>query len=358
MTGELTTALLNDLRILIEDSRQRAAVAVNSELVWLYWTVGQRIRTDVLRAERAEYGEQIVATVAAGLTAEYGRSFNRRNIYHMVRFAEVFPDEKIVYALRTQLTWTHLRALIAIEDPLARQFYTEMCRIERWSTRTLNARIQGMLFERTAIAKRPDAVITGDLEALQAEDRLTPDLIFRDPYLLDFLGLPSDFSEGELEAAILHDLETFLLELGTSFSFVARQMRMSIGPDDYYLDLLFFHRALRALVAVELKLGRFDARDKGQMELYLRWLDKHERRPGENPPLGLILCADKNEEQVELLELTEGHVRVASYLTELPPRQLLERKLLESIERARARALALPAEGRRDASLAPAARRG
>ncbi len=233
----------------------------------------------------------------------------------LIRFDEVFPDEEIVYALRTQLTWTHLRALIAIEDPLARRFYTEMCRIQRWSTRTLNARIQGMLFERTAIAKRPDAVITSDLKALQAEDRLTPALIFRDPYLLDFLGLPNDFSESELEAAILHDLETFLLELGTGFSFVARQMRMSIGPDDYCLDLLFFHRTLRALVAVELKLGRFDARDKGQMELYLRWLDKHERRPDENHPLGLILCADKNEEQVELLELTEGNVRVASYLT-------------------------------------------
>ena len=169
---------------------------------------------------------------------------------------------------------------------------------------------------------------------------MSPDLVFRDPYVLDFLGLPADFSEAELEAAILRELEAFLLELGQGFSFIARQKRMSIGADDYYLDLLFFHRPLRALVAIELKLGRFDARDKGQMELYLRWLDKHERQPNENPPLGLILCADKNEEQIELLELTEGSVRVASYLTELPPRELLERKLLESIEHARIRALA------------------
>jgi predicted nuclease of restriction endonuclease-like (RecB) superfamily len=178
--------------------------------------------------------------------------------------------------------------------------------------------------------------------AQRDEGRLTPDLVFRDPYVLDFLGLPTDFSEADLEAAILREIETFLLELGSGFTFVARQKRMSIGADDYYLDLLFFHRALRALVAIDLKLGRFDARDKGQMELYLRWLDRYERRPGENPPLGLILCADKNEEQIELLELSEGSIRVASYLTELPPRELLERKLLESIEHARARALNRP----------------
>lgn len=257
----------------------------------------------------------------------------------MARFAEVFPDAEIVHALRSQLSWTHFRELIAIDDPLKRQFYTELSRVERWSTRTLKSKMDGMLFERTAIAKRPDAVVEGTLEGLRDEDRMSPDLVFRDPYVLDFLGLPTDFSEAELEAAILRELEAFLLELGQGFSFIARQKRMSIGADDYYLDLLFFHR-LRALVAIELKFGRFDARDKGQMELYLRWLDKHERQPNENPPLGLILCADKNEEQIELLELTEGSVRVASYLTELPPRELLERKLLESIEHARARALA------------------
>lgn len=167
--------------------------------------------------------------------------------------------------------------------------------------------MDGMLFERTAIAKRPNAVVEGTLEALRDEDRMSPDLVFRDPYVLDFLGLPSDFSEAELEAAILRELEAFLLELGQGFSVIARPKRMSIGADDDYLDLLFFHRPLRALVAIELKLGRFDARDK---------------------------------EQIELLELPEGSVRVASYLTELPPRELLERKLLESIEHARTRAVA------------------
>ena len=337
MTDLPASSLLGDLRQLIEGSRRRVAVAANSELVLMYWQVGTRIRTDILNEERAEYGKQVVSSVARTLSGEYGRGFSRPNLYKMLRFAEVFPDEQIVSALGRQLTWTHLRELIAIDDPLKRQFYTEMCRIERWNTRMLRAKVGGMLFERTAIAKRPDVVITRDLDAMRDEDRLTPDLIFRDPYLLDFLGLPSDHSEAELEAAILRDLETFLLELGTGFSFVARQKRMQIGPDDYYLDLLFFHRPLRALVAIELKLDRFDARDMGQMELYMRWLNKFERQPDENPPLGLILCADKNQEQVELLELDEGRLRVASYLTELPPKELLERKLVDSIELAKAR---------------------
>lgn len=332
-----SAALVGELRGLIEQSRVAVARSVNSELVWLHWQVGHRLRQHVVGEGRAAYGEQIVAEVAAALSAEYGRGFSKRNLHHMLRFAEVFPDPPIVHALRAQFTWTHLREIIAIDDPLKRRFYVELCRLEGWSTRTLQEKIAGMLYERTAIAKRPEAVVQDALAALGDGGRMTPDLVFRDPYVLDFLGLPADHSELEMEAAILRELESVLLELGQGFSFIARQKRMSIGPDDYYLDLLFFHRPLRALVAVELKLGRFDARDKGQMELYLRWLDKHERQPHENPPLGLILCADKNEEQIELLQLTEGSIRVATYLTELPSRTLLEKKLTEAIAHARAR---------------------
>ena len=336
MSHEPRPELLSELRALIQGARQRAAVAVNSELVSVYWHIGRRIRTDLLDGTRAEYGAKLMTDLGRSLSAEFGRGFSRSNLHRMVQFAERFPDEKIVASLRRQLSWTHFRELIALDDPLKRMFYAELCRVERWSTRTLTAKVNGMLFERTAIAKRPDAVISQTLGELTEQDKITPDLVFRDPYLLDFLGLPADHSEGEIEAAILRQLESFLLELGSGFSFVARQKRMQIGPDDYYLDLLFFHRPLRALVAIELKLGRFDARDKGQMELYLRWLDKHERQADENPPLGLILCADKNEEQVELLELNEGSLRVASYLTELPPRELLEKKLLASIAQAKA----------------------
>ncbi|MDF1564586.1 MAG: PDDEXK nuclease domain-containing protein [Deltaproteobacteria bacterium] len=326
-----------ELRELIKASRQRVARMVNSELVLLYWEVGRRLRSEVVGEGRAEYGKEVVAAVSRTLSAEFGRGFRKRNLHYMMRFAEVFPDLEIVHALRAQLGWTHLRHIIALEDPLQRQFYAELCRLERWSTRMLQARIAGMLYERTAIARRPEAIVEEALEALRDEGRMSPDLVFRDPYVLDFLALPAEHGERELEAAILHDLERFLTELGEGFSFVARQKRISIGPDDYYLDLLFFHRPLRALVAIELKLGRFDARDKGQMELYLRWLDRHERGPDENPPLGLILCADRNQEQIELLELDRGTLRVASYLTQLPPRELLERQLARAIERARER---------------------
>ena len=164
---------------------------------------------------------------------------------------------------------------------------------------------------------------------------MTPDLVFRDPYLLDFLGLSDTYSERDLESAILKELERFLLELGTDFSFVARQKRITIDNEDYYLDLLFYHRGMRCLVAIELKLGKFQAADKGQMELYLRWLDKYEKREHEEMPLGLILCAEKSCEHVELLRLEESGMHVAEYLTDLPPRRLLEAKLREAIRMAR-----------------------
>lgn len=333
--------LLTDLCALIDAGRRRAAVAVNSELVQLYWHIGQRIRREVLADERAEYGARLVARLAERLEAEYGPGFSKRNLHYMVRAAEVFDADEIVHAARSQSSWTHIRELSAIDDALERRFYVEMCRVERWSTRTLREKVNGMLYARTALARQPEAIVSEALDGLQAEDRMTPDLVFRDPYVLDFLRLSGDYAEADLEAAILRHIEQVIMELGSGFTFVARQKRMPIGPVDYDLDLLFFHRRLRALVAAELKIGRFDARDKGQLELYLRWLDKHERQPGENPPLGLILCAEKNAEEIELLELHQGSIRVAEYLTELPPREVLERKLHTAIELARSRALAL-----------------
>ncbi len=211
-----------------------------------------------------------------------------------------------------------------------------MSRLERWSVRTLRARVRSMLYERTAISRKPEATIRSALETLREEDRLTPDLVFRDPYLLDFLGLADTYSERDLEAAILREPERFLLELGTDFTFVARQKRLTIGNEDFYLDLLFYHRGLRRLVAIELKLGRFEAAYKGQMELYLRWLDKYERHPDtEESPIALILCSTKDEEQIELLQLTEGQIRVAEYWTALPAPEVLKHKLHEAVRRAR-----------------------
>lgn len=329
-----TEALLSDIRSLTEAARMRVSTTANVEMVLLYWHIGDRIRKDILGMERADYGKQIVQTLSGKLILEYGRGFTRTNLFNMIRFAEVFPDREIVHALSGQLSWTHFREIIYLED-LKRDFYAEMCRIERWSTRTLHAKIQGMLYERTALSKKLEKLIQQELATLREEDRMTPDLVFRDPYFLDFLGLSDTYSERDLESAILRELERFLLEFGTDFTFVARQKRITVDSEDYYLDLLFYHRSMRRLVAIELKLGKFQAADKGQMELYLRWLDKYERREGEESPLGLILCAEKTAEHVELLQLETSGIRVAEYLTELPPRRVLEAKLHEAIRLAR-----------------------
>lgn len=330
-------SLVKDIRGLIEDARATVASTVNAALTMLYWRVGRRIHEEILKGDRAGYGDKIVHALSAQLRQEHGQGFTKRNLFNMIRFAQVFPDEAIVTALRTQLNWTHFRILIAIDDPLKRDFYAEICRLDRWSTRTLQARIDSMLFERTALSKKPEELIRLELDALRNDDRLTPDMVFRDPYFLDFLGLKDRYMEKDLEDAILRELERFLLELGGGFSFVARQKRIQVDSDDYYIDLLFFHRKLRRLVAVELKLGDFKPADKGQMELYLRWLDKYERQANEEQPIGLILCAGKKHETVALLELEKSSIRVAEYLTELPDREVLERELHKALVQARNR---------------------
>jgi len=258
-------------------------------------------------------------------------------LYILVRFAEVFPEEQIVSTLSRQLGWSHFVEIIPFKDELQREFYAEMCRVERWSVRTLRQKISGMLYERTALSKKPAELAKQELAALRQEDKLTPDLVFRDPYLLDFLGLKDTYSEKNLETAILREMEAFILELGVGFTFVERQKRITVGDDDFYLDLLFSHRKLHRLVAIELKLDKFKPAYKGQMDLYLRWLEKYEQQPGEFSPVGLILCASKSEEQVELLQLGKSGIRVAAYWTELPPRELLQKKLHEAVNLAGAR---------------------
>jgi predicted nuclease of restriction endonuclease-like (RecB) superfamily len=303
--------------------------------VALYWSIGKRIWKETLREKRAGYGEMIVSTLGRQLAAAFGPGFSDKNLRNMVRFARAFPERKIVYTLCRQLGWSHFRRIIYLEEPLRRDFYAEMCRLERWSVRTLDKKIAGMLFERTAISRKPEQLARREIQALRDDDRMTPDLVFRDPYVLDFLLLTDTYGEKDLEAAILRELERFLLELGVGFTFVGRQERITVDDVDYSIDLLFYHRDLRRLVVVELKLERLRPADKGQMELYLRWLERHERKPGEGSPVGLILCAGKSSEQVELLRLEESGIRVAEYLTELPARELLEKKLHEAIRLAR-----------------------
>lgn len=329
--------LLTELRKLILSVRSQVAQTINAGLTLLYWQVGDRIRREVLKEKRADYGLQIVPALGRQLEIEFGRGFSEKSLRHMIHFAEVFPDREIVSSLLRQLSWTHFLSIIYLKDPLQRDFYAEMCRIERWSTRTLQERIQSMLYERTALSRKPTQLIQQELKALREEDRLTPDLVFRDPYVLDFLGLKDTYSERDLENALLREIESFLLELGAGFAFVERQKRITLDGDDYYLDLLFYHRRLRRLVVIELKIGDFKPADVGQMELYLRWLDRHERQEGEGKPIGLILCAGKKRETVEVLELEPRGIHVAEYLTELPPRELLEQRLHEAVLRARKR---------------------
>lgn len=194
-----------------------------------------------------------------------------------------------------------------------------------------------MLYERTALAKQPEEVIRRDLELLRNERKMSPDIAFHDPYFLDFLGLEDDFSEKDLESAIVSELQKLITEMGNDFAFMARQKRISVDDEDYYIDLLFFNRRLRCMVAIDLKLSNFKAAYKGQMELYLRWLERNEMLEGENKPIGLILCAGKNEEHIELMHLHESNIRVADYITKLPDRKVLEQKLQQAVERAKMR---------------------
>ncbi|SMP87265.1 Predicted nuclease of restriction endonuclease-like (RecB) superfamily, DUF1016 family [Epsilonproteobacteria bacterium SCGC AD-308-E02] len=336
MKNELSIneSLVQELKNLIASTKEKVAASVNSSLTLMYWQIGFKIQKDILKNSRADYGEQIVHAVSTQLVKEFGSSFSKRNLFHMIKFYKVFSDEKIVYALSTQLTWTHIRSLIAIEDDLKRTFYIEMTKLDNWSTRTLNDRIDSMLYERTALSKKPDELISYEIEKLK-EGIVTPNMILKDPYVLDFLGLNDRYLEKDLEDAILRDIENFILELGNGFSFIARQKRIQIGEDDFYIDLLFYNRKLKRLIAVDLKLGKFKSEYKGQMELYLKWLEKHEKEEDENRPLGIILCADKNEEQIELLELEQSDIHVAKYLTVLPPKELFEHRLHQAIENAK-----------------------
>lgn len=333
---EADKAFVERVRSLIEAAKREVAVTVNSAMTQLYWEIGTYVNSYILENRRAEYGKQIVVSLSRQLQQEYGANFSEKNLRRMMQFADRFPNKEIVVSLIRQLTWTHIIALIPIEDELKRNFYVEMCRIEHWSVRTLRKKIDSMLYERTAISQKPEETTQRELSLLQKE-QLTPDIVFRDPYILDFLGLHDTYSEKDLEDAIVAELQQFICELGADFAFLSRQKRITIDNEDYYIDLLFFHRRLKCLVAIDLKLGAFKATYKGQMELYLNWLKKYEMVEGESQPIGLILWADKNEEHIELMHLEESNIRVAEYLTKLPDRNMLENKLQQAIEKAKYR---------------------
>jgi len=326
-----------EIKELIQTARKQTATAVNAELTILYWNIGKRISEEILNGKRAQYGKKIIEKLSIELTLAFGKGWSKRNLSQIIKFSELFPDIQIVQALTAQLSWTHFTALLLIGNHTKRDFYITMVMQERWSTRILNERINSQLFERTAISKKPESTIINELKNLSESGNINQDILFKDPYILDFLDLNDSYLEEDLEDAILRELQQFLLELGTGFTFIDRQFRIRIDNDDFYIDLLLYNRKLRRLVAIDLKIGNFKAEYKGQMELYLRWLAKYEQEEGEDSPLGIILCTGKKYEQIELLELDKSGIHVAEYLTTLPSKEILEEKLQQAIVNARTR---------------------
>ncbi|MFA9187840.1 PDDEXK nuclease domain-containing protein [Flavobacterium sp. FBOR7N2.3] len=324
--------LLNSIIGLIDQTRHVVAKTVNQELTLLYWNIGKTINDDILKNDRADYGKKLILNLSNALSNRYGSGFNKRNLHSFIKLNTIIQDITIVHTLCAQLSWSHIRNLIYIENPIKREFYIQMAVHERWSVRTLQERIDSMLFERTAISKKPELTIVNELKTLATEKKISPDLTFRDPYFLDFLGLHDSYSEKDLESAILAQLQYFITEMGSEFAFLARQKRITIDNEDFYIDLLFYHRGLKSLVAIDLKLGKFKANYKGQMELYLRWLERNEQKDGENKPIGLILCSEKSPEQINYLMLdNDEQIKVAEYLTLLPEKKLLLEKLEKAI---------------------------
>jgi len=318
--------LLDELRQIIDEGKQRAAVQVNSALTLTYWHIGKRINEDILQNQRAEYGKQIVSSLSTQLVQLYGKSFESRNLRRMMQFAEEFPEIEIVTSLMTQLSWTHFLQLFGLKLKESKLFYAKKIAEQNWSVRQTQKQIQRKAYERSEVANVKNELTEKELKHS-----------FKDPYFLDFLGLKEGYLENDLENAILKELEHFILELGKGFAFIERQKRMIIDGEDFYLDLLFYHRKLKCLVAIELKIGKFKAAYKGQMDLYLNWLNKNERQENEETPIGLILCAEAGSEQVQLLNMQKDGIMVAEYWTELPSKELLEQKLHNALIEARER---------------------
>ena len=327
--NENTDRLLFGIERLIEQTGKNVAVYLNTAISRLYWSIGNHIVTELQYETYSEYGQQILATLSQRLSEKFGKGYSYSALTRMIKVAETYPEEMFATVSQT-LSWSHLIELASIEDRAKRLFYQQMSVVEHWSLRTLRQKEDSMLFERTAIAAKPEDEILHALQKTSNAD-ISPDLVFKSTYILDFLGLDGCFSEKDLEDAILMQLERFILELGQGFAFVERQKRISIDSIDYYLDLLFYHRKLNRLVAIDLKLGKFLPQHKGQMELYLKYLQRYERQPHENSPMGLLLCSEGNSKHIELLMLDEENIKVAQYLTTFPDKQWFIDKLNKSI---------------------------
>lgn len=327
--------LYGDIVCLIEKTKTSIQRNVNSELVVLYWNIGKEISKNLIEGEKSEYGKNIVIKISKKLEQRFGRGFCFQNVYRMISVYKIFNDFQIFATLSRKLSWSHFIKIIGLNSEVKREFYITMCINENWSVRTLRERISSALFERTIISKKSEKEIYSDLKKLNVDGEMTTDLLFKDPYVLDFLDLQDNYNEKDLETAIIKELEKFILEIGTDFAFVARQKRITVGNDDYYIDLLFYHRKLRRLIVIELKLEKFKPEHKGQVELYLNYLDKYERQEGEEKPIAIILCADKNEMVAKLLNIEEVGIQVSEYITKYVPEELIQKKFEAATNNAR-----------------------
>jgi len=323
---EQENVMFSKVSQIIEKRKFNAASAANSQTVLMFWEIGSYINSVILGMERAEYGKKILSTVSTKLVENYGNPFVEANLYRMKRFATVFCDINAIANFIPFLSWSHFCEIMRIKDEQARLYYAKDAAERQLGIRELRQQIARKPFERQEIANMQ-----------LTENSKVPFNVFKDPYLLDTLGLRDNFLEADLENAILLELEKFILEFGSGFAFMERQKRIIVDGDDFKIDLLFFHRDLRRLVAIELKTGRFKPKYKGQMELYLKWLDRYERKKGENAPVGLILCTEASRNQIELLELDKAGIAVAEYWTNLPPKSLLEKKINEILIEAKER---------------------
>jgi predicted nuclease of restriction endonuclease-like (RecB) superfamily len=323
--------LLIGISSLINEAKSKVAIYVNVETTVLYWSIGDFITTELKQKQLIEYGKQILATVSQELTELHGKGYSYSALTRMIKIAETFPKEKIA-TLSQHLSWSHFIEFTSLKDETKREFYVQMSIAQNWGVRDLRKQVKDMLFERTAISEHPEYVIKKSLNDLSTKNQLHPDLVFKNTYILDFMNLPQDFSERELESELILQIEKFIMELGVGFAFLERQKRIPIDSTDYYLDLLFFHRKLNRLIAIDLKLGKFEPKYKSQMELYLRWLQKYEMEKGEEKPIGLLLCSEGNTEHIELLLLDEKDIKVAQFVTELPSKEWFASKLHRAIE--------------------------
>jgi predicted nuclease of restriction endonuclease-like (RecB) superfamily len=311
---------------IIEKRKDRAGMYANREVTLMYWEIGRYIGSVLLGGERAEYGKKILATLSQNLIKKYGSGFELRSLRRMVQFSELFPDFKIVSTLSTHLSWSHFIEILPLETEKARLYYANDAIARNLGIRELRNQIARKAYERREIAN-----------SQLSKESIVPFNVFKDPYLLDILGLKENFLEADLEKAILKELEAFILEFGHGFTFVERQKRMTMDGDDFTLDLLFYHRILKRLVAIELKIGKFVPHYKGQMEFYLKWLNRYERQDDENEPIGIILCTKASRNQIELMELDKSGITVAEYWTNLPPKEEFERKIKEILIEAQER---------------------